>query len=952
MGGSDIYDSDGRFEVDRVYEKVLANLEDFFGSDILPDLSEFCESLAQVRNDRQSKLRIALQDHLHQASGWTNQIQQRFDDAVTVEQSLSQAIQLCASAQGALPDFDKLFFAHVSHRRTEQVQHITSTLESMQGLIIHLRQRIQADQADLENTQFELYVFMMLARLRLFQRHCVASVAARPPSQSGFRLLDLLEFIIEDSTRLAAEFEALLMAIAGEQLRLADVNPSAVVALYVIVAKAEEIDRSLAAGVALPMTIDPHGRCFEPDPVVLDHQNEVLAAAAAAEAARAATVADRPSLLRRAAAVAPTAVANPRGTSAADALSPGAEQDYMRSAANILDSFRYDLRSKTLAAVATAISSEFAALARHTPLPEVLGPLSAFIDSSVVRLMDLLRPLVDPSLGVPRLFVRAYHAHTNDLLLRILRDPKLSRPHLLVLLQFIEGYQASMTGRLGVPADWLSPPLLADQRATIYQRYNREVTVMLGTWVLNLLQRERQAFIRRTDAPPIDPGTGHFRSTASVLLFQMLNQQLDQTLTSSSLPLVEQFLTSAAGLLGESRLFLLRMVVIELRRYLAHYGSGYPFLLSVFPVELFCVRLPALEEAAMGGSSSGPATTGSSKSPANPFLQTPAPTGMAALPPAVVAMLTGGFWSEEMPYEAPGSGPGSPALGPGSTPSPPTGGGDDEDDIPGGLVEYLLLTSNTLTSSSDLLADFIAHLRKLLARVGPSEALFAPLQEALRDLRLGATFPLFGAIFLMLCDTFRLLRGLLTGRWYEENLMTDVIATFADYMEDIRPRIPLYSFDKLGVMLLEQVVACYIDALFSRAAVFRPGELERRLKADTEALGALFRPLIQNPRRLEEALKLIHSLCSMTVCPHTNVHLFFEESRRVCGTLTSTHVARLLQRRSDLTREQNSSALATCRKVEESQPQPAPPQKVLPTTVPTSVDHIQLALERALSGRS
>lgn len=79
---------------------------------------------------------------------------------------------------------------------------------------------------------------------------------------------------------------------------------------------------------------------------------------------------------------------------------------------------------------------------------------------------------------------------------------------------------------MGVSEELLEPRLLDDNEASLTQEYIKLIKSKLVEWVDRILDGEATEFIMR-DKPPDMDGEGLYASSAAVILFQMVNQQID-----------------------------------------------------------------------------------------------------------------------------------------------------------------------------------------------------------------------------------------------------------------------------------------------------------------------------------------------------------------------------------------------------------------------------------------
>ncbi|KAM0786314.1 hypothetical protein ACM66B_001791 [Microbotryomycetes sp. NB124-2] len=103
---------------------------------------------------------------------------------------------------------------------------------------------------------------------------------------------------------------------------------------------------------------------------------------------------------------------------------------------------------------------------------------------------------------------------------------------LLRLSQFTKEYKSTMVKELDIPAEWLEPPLLDGKEQDLLNDYFTLIVKKMDEWTSNLMKTEVQEFVSREQPPEIDVD-GQYGMQGAVILFQMLNQQVDLALDSN-----------------------------------------------------------------------------------------------------------------------------------------------------------------------------------------------------------------------------------------------------------------------------------------------------------------------------------------------------------------------------------------------------------------------------------
>ncbi|THH28000.1 hypothetical protein EUX98_g6185 [Antrodiella citrinella] len=163
------------------------------------------------------------------------------------------------------------------------------------------------------------------------------------------------------------------------------------------------------------------------------------------------------------------------------------------------------------------------------------GNPSAFLENSLWIYQDIMRieedvvPCFPPSYEIYNLYIREYHRALNGIVNKIVK----SEPEASVLLQlhgWIKEYKKSMK-ELNVPPELLEPALFDGNEQTLIEDYLKLIVRKLDEWTANLMKTEIEAFTAREEPPEID-SDGLYGTQGAVILFQMINQQVDLALDS------------------------------------------------------------------------------------------------------------------------------------------------------------------------------------------------------------------------------------------------------------------------------------------------------------------------------------------------------------------------------------------------------------------------------------
>lgn len=182
-------------------------------------------------------------------------------------------------------------------------------------------------------------------------------------------------------------------------------------------------------------------------------------------------------------------------------------------------------RSKIMKTITQSIQTKFNdAYARDEQDP--IG----FLNSLKWIYQDLIRIEKDVILCFPAdydiysLYVREYHKALNVVVKQI-AAAKLDASVMLALYEWLKEYKQSMT-ELNISPDLLEPPLMEGKEQSLIEDYLQLIVSKLDEWSANLMKTEISEFTKREEPPEVD-SDGLYGTQGAVILFQMVNQQVD-----------------------------------------------------------------------------------------------------------------------------------------------------------------------------------------------------------------------------------------------------------------------------------------------------------------------------------------------------------------------------------------------------------------------------------------
>ncbi|KIL69433.1 hypothetical protein M378DRAFT_69839 [Amanita muscaria Koide BX008] len=182
-------------------------------------------------------------------------------------------------------------------------------------------------------------------------------------------------------------------------------------------------------------------------------------------------------------------------------------------------------RTKIMKAIADSIREKFdEAYKSHE------GNARRFLDSLQWIYQDLIRiesdvvPCFPPDYDIYSHYIREYHQSLN-IVIKGLATSDLEASSLLVLFDWLKEYKQNMK-ELNVSPELLEPPLLDGREQQLIEDYLQVIVRKLEEWSANLMKTEVEQFTKR-ESPPETDGDGLYCSQGAIILFQMVNQQVD-----------------------------------------------------------------------------------------------------------------------------------------------------------------------------------------------------------------------------------------------------------------------------------------------------------------------------------------------------------------------------------------------------------------------------------------
>ncbi|KAL1743219.1 exocyst complex component Sec6-domain-containing protein [Schizophyllum fasciatum] len=182
-------------------------------------------------------------------------------------------------------------------------------------------------------------------------------------------------------------------------------------------------------------------------------------------------------------------------------------------------------RSKIMKAITDSIQQTFTdAYEQYANDPVGFLNGIGWMYQDLIRIESDVVPCFPPEYDVYSFYIRNYHkALNNTLKTLVASDPGASV--LLELYNWIKSYKADMK-ELNIPPELMEPALLDGKEQDLIEDYVQLIIKKLDEWSANLMKTEVGEFTTRAEPPEID-SDGLYGMQGAVILFQMVNQQID-----------------------------------------------------------------------------------------------------------------------------------------------------------------------------------------------------------------------------------------------------------------------------------------------------------------------------------------------------------------------------------------------------------------------------------------
>ncbi|GLB41772.1 putative exocyst complex component Sec6 [Lyophyllum shimeji] len=182
-------------------------------------------------------------------------------------------------------------------------------------------------------------------------------------------------------------------------------------------------------------------------------------------------------------------------------------------------------RSKITKVITDSIKEKFEeAYKRDEDNPAAFLSNLTWIYQDIIRIEEDVVPCFPQEYEIYSLYIREYHRALNGTV-KTLAASSPEASVLLTLFEWLKEYKQNMK-ELNVPPELLEPPLLDGKEQSLIEDYLQLIVKKLDEWSANLMKTEIAEFTKREEPPEVD-SDGLYGMQGAVILFQMVNQQVD-----------------------------------------------------------------------------------------------------------------------------------------------------------------------------------------------------------------------------------------------------------------------------------------------------------------------------------------------------------------------------------------------------------------------------------------
>ncbi|CAG7851576.1 SubName: Full=Related to SEC6-protein transport protein {ECO:0000313/EMBL:CCA72681.1} [Serendipita indica DSM 11827] len=222
-------------------------------------------------------------------------------------------------------------------------------------------------------------------------------------------------------------------------------------------------------------------------------------------------------------------------------------------------------RSSIMTAIRESIREGY-----ESRLRDAEGNTIQFIESLDEWLFDDLSwieiyvaPCFPPDYEVYAMYVKTYHKELDHVFKQI-RESLPPASVLLAMHAWVKTYKKKMK-EIEIPDEYLEPPLMGGKEQSLIDDYSRLIVQKLEEWTGNLMQQELSDFTTREAPPQTDPD-GLYGMSGPVILWKIINEQVDAATESNQGAVLARIVTESNRVIKSTQAQWSKLVDSELKK--------------------------------------------------------------------------------------------------------------------------------------------------------------------------------------------------------------------------------------------------------------------------------------------------------------------------------------------------------------------------------------------------
>ena len=217
------------------------------------------------------------------------------------------------------------------------------------------------------------------------------------------------------------------------------------------------------------------------------------------------------------------------------------------------------------------------------------------------------------------------------------------------------------------------------------------------------------------------------------------------------------------------------------------------------------------------------------------------------------------------------------------------------------LFEYLIMEVNSHEKSAGLVEQLAGYLKSILRGPNWSPAMDEQVAQMENFFRAASRRAVSSIVAIVTADVSGAAALLFTPKWYDGDPMRDIMATFADYAQDLSERMVEFYFTKTMYELLDWTLITYINAMLARSATFKPSAAAR-FESDSKTIASFFEKHLIGSR-VAKSVRIIIDIQALAAGDVAALVTHCSLIKTAYPDITPHFVERILSKRSDLTKE-------------------------------------------------